>query len=109
MSSPTTPELPVVIQLPIVISAAAWRNAVLLESRDPPERLFRDRLRRLLCAAYSAHLGYPHTPHGDVELPHTPPADQAQNAPCLRLRFSLLQEARQPAALLIALAEEDPR
>lgn len=108
MSSPVTPEPPVVIQLPIVISPAAWQNAVLLGLQAPPEILLRDRLRRLLCAAYTAHLDYPHAPCRDVELIQRVP-DQPQHAQCLHLRFSLLQEPKQPTALLIALTEEYPR
>lgn len=106
MSTSVTSELPAVIQLPIVISPGAWQNAVLLESRNPPDRLFRDRLRRLLCAAYSAHLDYPHTPCRDVEVIQTVTSDQPQHNRCLHLRFSLFQEPKQPAALLIALVEE---
>lgn len=102
MSSPVTPELPAVIQLPIVISPAAWQHAVLLESRDPPESLFRDRLRSLLCAAYTAHLDHPQAPSGDLELSQTQPQ-------CPHLHFSLLEEPQQPTALLIALTEEYPR
>jgi hypothetical protein len=108
MSTPVTPELPTVIQLPIVISPAAWQNAVLLESRDPPERLFRDRLRHLLCAAYTAHLNYPHAPCRDIELTQTVSPDQPQHAQRPHLRFNLLQEPEQPAVLLIALTEEHP-
>lgn len=109
MTSPVTPELPAVIQLPIVISPAAWQNAVLLESQDPPEWLLRDRLRSLLCAAYTAHLDYPPAPCRDVEVIQTATPGQPQHAQCLHLRFSLLQEPRQPAALLIGLSEEEPR
>ena len=109
MSSPVTPELPAVIQLPIVISPAAWQNAVLLGLQAPPEILLRDRLRSLFCAAYTAHLDYPHAPYRDVELIQRDSPDQSQHAQCLHLRFSLLQEPNQPTALLIALTEEYPR
>ena len=63
MSDSLTPEALNTLRLPIVLTPGAWQRAVLLERSGHPEKLQVDRLSHVLCAAFEAHLAYPHEPY----------------------------------------------
>ncbi|MCD5997331.1 hypothetical protein KDX38_27620 [Pseudomonas sp. CDFA 602] len=106
MPDSLTPETLNTLRLPIVFTPSAWLHAVLLEQSDHAEKLQVDRLRHVLRAAFEAHLAYPHKPYVLFEVIHSEPTDHLAHEPLLQLSLSLLQEAGQPDALLIALAGE---
>ncbi|MFW0756437.1 hypothetical protein ACN1C3_17130 [Pseudomonas sp. H11T01] len=109
MSDSLTPEALNTLQLPIVFTPGAWQRAVLLERSGHPEKLQVDRLSNVLCAAFEAHLVYPHEPYVLFEVTHIASTDHPRQNPLLQLSLSLLLEPGQPNALLIALAGEHQR
>lgn len=94
------------MSLPVVFTAAAWRDAVLLNPAVDSAQALEDRLRYVLRAAFEAFLGYPHEPHVDFEMIQTAPKGHPQDCQWLQLHVSLVQEPDQPVALLISLPRE---
>ena len=109
MSDSLTPEALNTLRLPIVFTPDAWQHAVLLERSGHPEKLQVDRLSNVLCAAFEAHLTYPHEPYVVFEVAHIASTGHLDHDPLLQLSLSLLQEPDQPGALLIALVGEYQR